>query len=66
MPAKEESDKKLFDVRTVKNYIGKGQVDRKEYERFLKSLPDVTDKAEPVDTGRQEGAGSGQRMRSDE
>ena len=66
MPAKEEQDDKLFDVRTVENYLRKGKVDRREYERFLKSLPDAADKAEPIDTGQQEGAGPGERRGSGE
>lgn len=38
----------LVDKRMVERNIHKGLLDRKEHERFLKSLPDVTDQAEVV------------------
>jgi hypothetical protein len=43
-------DVRLFDLRTVERNIKRGLITRKEYERFLKSLGDASDKlalAEP-------------------
>ncbi len=40
----EVKDARLFDVRIVERNIKRGIISRKEYERFLKALPDVTDK----------------------
>jgi hypothetical protein len=40
----EVKDVHLFDVRTVERNIKRGLITRKEYERFLKSLGDATDK----------------------
>ncbi len=38
---------RLFDVRTIERNIRKGLTTRKDYEKYLKTLPDVTDKAAP-------------------
>jgi hypothetical protein len=46
----EVKDARLFDVRIVERNIKRGIVTRKEYERFLKSLADATDKAAPTST----------------
>jgi len=35
---------RLFDKRTVERNIKKGLVSRKDYEKYLKTLDDVTDK----------------------
>jgi hypothetical protein len=43
-------DPKHLDKRTVERYLRGGQLDDKAYERHLKSLPDVAEKAVPVDT----------------
>jgi hypothetical protein len=43
----EVKDARLFDVRTVERNMKRGIITRKEYERFLKSLPDVADKVSP-------------------
>ena len=40
-----EIENKLVDRRTVARYLRKGIVDEKDYERFLKSLPDLADQA---------------------
>ncbi len=40
----EVKDARLFDVRIVERNIKRGLITRKEYERFLKSLPDVAEK----------------------
>lgn len=41
-------ENKLVDKRVAHRYLNKGQVDAKEYERYLKSLPDLADQAAPV------------------
>jgi len=43
-------ENKLVDQRVVERYIRKGQLDAKDYERYLKSLPDVADQAVPVES----------------
>jgi hypothetical protein len=40
-------DVRLFDLRTVERNIKRGLITRKEYERFLKSLGDASDKVAP-------------------
>lgn len=42
-------DNRLIDKRVASRYVRKGLLDEKDYERYLKSLPDVTDKAVPVE-----------------
>lgn len=44
-----EIENRLVDRRTVARYIRKGVLDEKDYEKFLKSLPDVADQAVPVE-----------------
>jgi len=43
----EVKDVRLFDLRTIERNIKRGVITRKEYERFLKSLPDASDKVAP-------------------
>jgi hypothetical protein len=43
------ADPKLFDKRVSARYIKKGLLDAKEHERYLKSLPDLADKAVPIE-----------------
>ena len=38
-----------FDVRTVERNIKKGHVTRKDYEKYLKALPDVAANVAPPD-----------------
>ena len=45
----EAKNPRLFDVRAVERNIRKGLITRKDYEKHLKSLPDVTDKIAPKD-----------------
>jgi hypothetical protein len=40
---------RLFDNRTIERSIRKGLITRKDYEKFLKSLPDVSEKMAPAD-----------------
>jgi hypothetical protein len=46
----ESLENKLIDQRVAQRYIRKGQLDAKDYERYLKSLPDVADQAVPVES----------------
>ena len=43
-----EIDIKLIDRRTVARYLNRGQVSEKDYEKYLKSLPDVGANADVV------------------
>ena len=45
----EVKNPRLFDSRTVERNIRKGLTTRKDYEKYLKSLPDVAEKAAPAD-----------------
>lgn len=47
-------DPKLVDKRTADRYLREGQLDQKSYERYLKILPDVAEKSEPVTTSMAE------------
>jgi hypothetical protein len=46
----EALDPKLVDKRTAERYLREGILDPKAYERLLKSLPDIAEKAQPVQT----------------
>jgi hypothetical protein len=46
----EEIDPKTIDRRLVTRMIRKGELSEREVEKSLKQLPDVADKAAPVDT----------------
>lgn len=41
---------KHIDKRTAERYLRSGQLDEKSFERHLTELPDVADKAVPVET----------------
>ncbi len=43
-------DPKYLDKRTAERYLRGGQLDEKAYERHIKSLPDVAEKAATVET----------------
>lgn len=43
-------DPKHLDKRTAERYLRSGQLDEKSYERHIKGLPDVAEKAVPVET----------------
>ena len=56
-----KDNEKFFDVRIYKRYITEGEISQKDYDKHVKSLPDVTDKAtslvideEEEETGEQE------------
>ena len=46
----ETLDIRLIDRRTWDRYLRNGQLDEKEYERYLKNLPDVGEKGANVET----------------
>jgi hypothetical protein len=39
-----------IDRRVVERYLKKGLLDEKEYQRYLKALPDLADKATRIET----------------
>lgn len=43
-------DLSKLDKRTVERYLRTGVIDEKTYDKFLKSLPDVTEKGLEVET----------------
>lgn len=50
MSEKTELDPRYMDKRTVARYIAQGLVDEKAWEKHLKSLSDVAEKATRVET----------------
>lgn len=50
MSEKPELDNRYLDKRTVQRYVTQGLVDEKTFEKHLKTLPDVADKAIKVET----------------
>lgn len=46
----EPLDPKSIDKRTAARYLSQGDVDEKAWDRYLKALPDVSEKAIQVDT----------------
>lgn len=47
MSSSETKPQRIHDVRTIERNIKKGNITRKDYEKYLKSLPDVTEKVAP-------------------
>ncbi len=45
----DDNDSKLYDKRVVQRYLKKGRLDEKEYERFLKALPDLAENAVAIE-----------------
>jgi hypothetical protein len=45
----DQFENRQIDKRVVHRYVRKGIVDDKEYERFTKALPDLADKAMPIE-----------------
>ncbi len=43
-------DPKHLDKRTAERYLRSGQLEEKAFERHIKGLPDVAEKAVPVET----------------
>ena len=44
-----EIENKLVDRRTSARYLRKGVLDEKDYEKHIKGLPDLADRAAPVE-----------------
>jgi nitrogen regulatory protein PII-like uncharacterized protein len=44
-----EFENKIVDRRTVVRYLRKGIVDEKDFEKYLKALPDLADQAVPIE-----------------
>jgi hypothetical protein len=42
-------DPRFWDVRTLERRLRRGQLTKKDYEKHLKSLPDIADKAAAVE-----------------
>lgn len=49
-----DQDRK-FDVRTIDGFLRRGRVTHEEYEEHLESLPDVSEKAEKMESEFVEG-----------
>ncbi len=45
----DQPESKTVDKRVAHRYLRKGIVDEKDYERYVKSLPDLADQAVPVE-----------------
>jgi len=45
----DQLENKTVDKRVAHRYVKKGIVDEKDYERHVKGLPDLADKAAPVE-----------------
>lgn len=43
------SEEEMYDVRTLEHYINKGQMNRKDYQTYLKSLPNSESNAEYIE-----------------
>jgi hypothetical protein len=43
-------DLRQLDRRVVERYLKTGKLDEKEYQKYLKTLPDLTEGASKVDT----------------
>jgi hypothetical protein len=43
-------ENKIIDKRVARRYVRKGLLDEKDFERYLKALPDVADQAVPVES----------------
>jgi hypothetical protein len=42
-------DPRFWDVRLLERRLRKGQISKKDYEKYLKSLPDAAEKQAPID-----------------
>lgn len=51
----DQASLKYTDKRTIDRYMRTGQVDEKTWEKHLKSLPDVAEKAAAIESSMSEG-----------
>ena len=49
----ETLDPRLLDRRVVERYLKRGQIDEKEYAKYLKALPDLAENSAKVETAFQ-------------
>jgi hypothetical protein len=49
MTISNKEDPRFWDVRTLDRRVRKGMTNRKEIDKHLKSLPDVSDKVAPAE-----------------
>ena len=42
-------DPRFWDVRTLERRLRRGQINKKDYEKYLKSVPDAAEKKAPID-----------------
>jgi hypothetical protein len=47
--AKESADLHVYDTRLVERNMKRGLISRKDYEKYVKSLPDAKDKVKPTE-----------------
>jgi hypothetical protein len=45
----DQPENKVVDKRVAHRYVRKGIVDEKDYEKYVKGLPDLADRAAPVE-----------------
>ncbi len=45
----DQIENKLVDKRVAHRYVRKGIIDEKDYEKYLKSLPDLADQAVAIE-----------------
>ena len=57
--SKETPDPRLYDVRNIERNIKRGLLTRKDYEKYLKGLPDSKDKAAAHEDARLPSGSSG-------
>ena len=50
--SKETPDPRLYDVRNIERNIKRGLLTRKDYEKYLKGLPDSKEKAAALEEAR--------------
>ncbi len=51
MPEKKEGvPTRYLDRRVAERYVKRGLLDEKEYQKYLKSLPDLAETADKIDT----------------
>lgn len=46
----DDIDRKLVDKRVAQRYLKKGRLDEKDYEKHIKSLPDLAEQAIPIES----------------
>ncbi len=50
MTVADDIDRKLVDKRVAQRYVKKGRLDEKDYDRYMKSLPDLSAQAVPMES----------------